>query len=209
MSNTYIKTHDYTARIIMLGDCCVGKTSFTYIMRDIHNFNHIYNPTIGVDYSSKTINLKDSTTLKCQIWDTAGQEKFVSIIKCYFKKVAGAIVMFDLSRRTTFNNLKFWFDEINKNTGDYPISIILVGNKSDNQYREISKKEAQEFAKKMNCLYVEISVKKNKNINKVLPMLCEDIYKNKNSNKGLNEIRGIKITNRSGDLEYTDCCCCC
>lgn len=208
MTNTYIKTHDYTARIIMLGDCCVGKTSFTKAINDPKHFNHVYDATIGVDYSSKLINLKDSTTIKCQIWDTAGQEKFISIIKCYFNNISGSIVMFDLSRRSTFNNLKLWFNEINKNTGKYPISIILVGNKTDNQYREISKKEAQEFAKQFNALYIEISVKKKKNIHKVLNMLCEDIYKNKDFNKGFKEIEGIKITKSEKDLTFIGCCCC-
>ena len=177
MDNTYIKTHDYAARIILLGDCCVGKTSFAHKLDNKRNYNFVYEPTIGVDYSSKMIQLKDDITIKCQIWDTAGQEKFISIIKSYFNNITGIIVVFDLSKRTTFKNLNMWFNEIEKNKNNYPVSIMLLGNKLDRQYREISTDEAKEFAESHNAMYMEMSVKTGKNIEKVLKVLCNDMLK--------------------------------
>ena len=208
MDHTYIKTHDYTARIILLGDCCVGKTSFTHKLNDKKDYNIVYEPTIGVDYSSKTIDLKDNTTIKCQIWDTAGQEKFISIIKAYFKNISGIIVMLDLSKRSTFKNLNIWFDEIKKNMETYPISILLLGNKLDKQYREISTNEAEEFARKNNAMYMEMSVKTGKNIDNVLNVLCEDMYKHKETNKGFKKIEGIKIKIKKEKEPDISCCCC-
>ena len=209
MDNTYIKTHDYTARIILLGDCCVGKTSLTYKLDDKKKYNFVYYPTIGVDYSSKTIELKDDITIKCQLWDTAGQEKFVSIIRSYFHNVAGIIVVFDLSKRSTFKNLNMWFNEIRNNENNYPVSILLLGNKLDRQYREISTEEARSFAEANGAMYLEMSVKTGKNVEKVLKLLCNDILKHKDENKGLKKIEGIKIKISKRTNDDFSCCCCC
>tara|TARA_B100000513_G_scaffold173618_1_gene89831 strand:+ start:1771 stop:2400 length:630 start_codon:yes stop_codon:yes gene_type:complete len=208
MDNTYIKTHDYTARIIMLGDCCVGKTSFTYKINNKNNLNFVYDPTIGVDYSSKMIHLKDDTTVKCQIWDTAGQIKFISIIRTYFKNISGIIVLFDLSKRKTFENLKIWFREIKENKNNYPISVMIIGNKLDIKNRQISIDEARRFAEENNAMYMEMSVKTGKNVDKVLKLLCEDIYKHKETNRGFKKIEGIKITQKKKVNDKLDCCCC-
>ena len=208
MDTSYIKTHDYTARIIMLGDCCVGKTSLTHKLDDKKNYKFVYEPTIGVDYSSKTIDLKDDITIKCQIWDTAGQEKFVSIIRSYFHNVSGIIVVFDLSKRSTFKNLKMWFSEINKNKSNHYVSIMILGNKLDRQYREISTNEARDFAEENGAIYMEMSVKTGKNVDKVLKVLCNDMLKHKDENKGLKKIEGIKI-NLKDDYNMERSCCCC
>ena len=207
-SNAYIKTYDYSIRIVMLGDCCVGKTSFTKKLDKRKDFCVVYEPTIGVDYSSQIIEMPDDITVKCQIWDTAGQEKFVSIIRSYFNGVAGIIVMFDLSRRSTFNHLDFWFDEIKRNKENYPISVMLIGNKLDNKYREISTEEAKHYAKSKQALYGEISVKTGENIHKVLKTLSEHIMNIKEENKGVKKIEGIKIRLKEKKNRNTDCCCC-
>lgn len=208
MDNTFIKTHDYTARIVMLGDCCVGKTSFTYKINDKYKFNNVYDPTVGVDYTSKMIHLKDDTTVKCQIWDTAGQRKFMSIIRSYFKNITGIVVLFDLSKRQTFENLKLWFLEIKENQNNYPISVMLLGNKLDIKNRKISIDEARNFAEENNAMYMEMSVKTGKNVDNVLKIMCEDIYKHKETNRGFKKIEGIKITGRKKEKDNLECCCC-
>jgi len=81
----------------------------------------------------KIIKIKDNN-IKLQIWDTAGQESFRSIIRCYYRNSAGVILVYDVSNIKSFDNIKFWFNEI-KNFTSININIILVGNKSDLENR--------------------------------------------------------------------------
>lgn len=81
-----------------------------------------------------------------QIWDTAGQERFRCIPSAYYKNSVGIFLVYDISNRRSFENLKSWLDEINQYTNDQ-VSILLVGNKSDLRYlRSVSIEEAQNFA---------------------------------------------------------------
>ena len=93
-------------------------------------YNKKMDATIGVDYSTKILKMSDSSLVKLQMWDTAGQENFISLIRTYYKDVGGAVIIFDLCDRRTFNRVHFWYNELKKNASeDYP--IIIIGNKLD------------------------------------------------------------------------------
>jgi small GTP-binding protein len=94
-------SYNFLFKIIMVGDTSVGKTNLLsrYIYGKLPRYEH---PTIGVEFTSKPVNLRDGKTVKAQIWDTAGQEKFRAITSAHYRKSVGALIVFDLTKRTTF-----------------------------------------------------------------------------------------------------------
>ena len=123
--------YDYTFRLVIIGECSVGKTTLTNMLTTRRS-TETYEATIGVDYGSIIIKLKDNARIKCQIWDTAGQETFAPLITSYYKDIAGTIILFDVSNRKSFNRIPFWLNEFNKHTNsEVPIPILLIGNKID------------------------------------------------------------------------------
>ena len=107
--------YDYSCKIVLVGECSVGKKALTQrLVYDMYNKK--MDATIGVDYSTKILKMSDSSLIKLQMWDTAGQENFISLIRTYYKDVGGAIIIFDLCDRRTFNSVHFWYNEL-KNRG--------------------------------------------------------------------------------------------
>jgi Ras-related protein Rab-2A len=92
-------------------------------------FRHQHELTIGVEFGAKTIEI-DEKIVKIQIWDTAGQEAFQAITRTYYKGAVGALLVYDITRRETFNHITKWLEEVKAN-GSKSIVIILVGNKKD------------------------------------------------------------------------------
>jgi len=134
---------DLCLKLILVGDSGVGKTNI--LTRFTKNtFNYDNKTTIGVEFGTKIININDHV-VKLQIWDTAGQERYKSITVAYYKGSKGALIVFDVSKKQSFDNVIKWFDDIKKN-GEKDLSIILIGNKTDLKDREVSFDEAKRFA---------------------------------------------------------------
>ncbi len=154
-------------KIVIIGDTNVGKTCI--IERLINNTFGNTKSTIGASYTDikiKGINLK--------IWDTAGQEKFRSMINMYYKGAKCIIICYDITEENSFNNVKNWLSEIEKNVNG--IFIILVGNKCDlNDNRKITYENAEIFAKENNMFYIETSAKNNINVNKLFDIIADKI----------------------------------
>ena len=166
--------YDYSCKIVLVGECSVGKTALT--QRLIYDmYQKKLDPTIGVDYRTKMFKMNDSKLVKLQMWDTAGQENFISLIRTYYKDVGGAIIMYDVCDRHTIKRVNFWYNELKKNAfEDYP--ILIVGNKIDGN-RVVNLYEAQELAKSLNCLYQEMSVKTGENTFYGVKNFTEHLYK--------------------------------
>ena len=134
---------DLCIKLLLVGDSGVGKTNI--LTRFSKNeFNHNTKSTIGVEFGTKILNIKDHN-IKLQIWDTAGQERYKSITVAYYKGSKGAIIVYDITRKESFNNILTWLNDI-KNNADKDIVIILVGNKCDLIDREVSIEEGRKFA---------------------------------------------------------------
>merc|ERR1719356_1152118 len=115
-------------KLVFLGDQSVGKTSIiTRFMYD--NFDRHYQATIGIDFLSKTMYLEDRT-VRLQLWDTAGQERFRSLIPSYIRDSSVAVVVYDVTKKDTFQNTNDWIQEV-KNERQEDVLIMLVGNKTD------------------------------------------------------------------------------
>ncbi len=159
-------------KIVLLGDSGVGKTCL--ISRFISgNFDANVNSTNGASYASKKIEYANlGKTLVLDIWDTAGQEKYKSLTKFFYKDAAMVILVYDITRKESFDNLKnFWYTEIQQ-YGDKDIILGIAGNKSDLYDNEaVPEKEAREFAKSIGAIFALTSAQNNSGVNK----LFEDI----------------------------------
>lgn len=148
--------YDYLFKIILVGDVAVGKTNL--ITRyTTKAFSIESKPTLGVEFSNATLH-KEGKTIRTQIWDTSGQEIYKSITKGYFKGAHGALVVYDITKRKTFEHINDWVADI-KETADLNPAIMMIGNKSDlAQLREVSTEEATQYAKQRGNIRPLISV---------------------------------------------------
>ena len=181
--------YDVLLKLVMIGDSGVGKTNI--LSRYLTNqFSASTQPTVGVEFGSKIIK-KGEKLIKLQIWDTAGQERYKSITSAYYKGAKGAFVVYDISRKSTFDNVDKWINEL-KNNGSEDVFILLVGNKSDlNDQREISEEEVKKKAEVYNIAFCETSALKGNNIEFAFESLIDKITEKLEKEK---EILGKNIS---------------
>ena len=152
-------------KIIFCGDAGVGKTSIIISLMG-QKFSEEYEPSIGVDFFSKTFRYKERM-LKLQIWDSAGQEKFRSLIPNYIRGSSLIFLIFDITNKTSYDNIPEWIKFITdiENNGN----IILVGNKIDlKEKRVVNKEEAEKFSQEKKYEYFEVSAKEGSNIDNMI-----------------------------------------
>jgi Ras-related protein Rab-1A len=156
--------YDYIFKFLLIGDSGVGKSSLLLRFAD-DTYTESYISTIGVDFKIRTIDI-DSKIIKLQIWDTAGQERFRTITNSYYRGAHGIIIVYDVTDRESYENIKIWLAEIDKYAKD-DVCKLLVGNKSDLVLkREIDTSEAKEYADSLGIEYIETSAKNSINIQK-------------------------------------------
>lgn len=132
--------------------------------------------TIGVEFGTRTIIINDMS-IKLQIWDTAGQESFASITRSYYRGAAGALLVYDVTKRNSFDQLKVWMEEARRNAPAH-LTTILIGNKSDlENKRQISYKEGELFAQEHGMLFMETSAKNASNVDAAFTEVATMIYK--------------------------------
>ena len=147
-------------KLILIGDVAVGKTSIINSLLG-QKFNEEYEPSIGVDFFSKTLKYKGKS-IKLQIWDSAGQEKFKSLIPNYIRGASLIILVYDITNKTSFNNLNSWIEFINNYEST---NIIICGNKIDlKDKREVSYEEGEKFSEEKKMDFFEISAKEETNL---------------------------------------------
>ena len=151
-------------KIIFVGDIAVGKTSIINVLMG-QKFVTDYEASIGVDFFSKTIKYKGKI-IKLQIWDSAGQEKFRSLIPNYIRGSSLVFIVYDISNKKSFENLQTWVNFVNNIENS---NIVIVGNKIDlNDKREVTNEEGQKFCQEKNYEFFEVSAKEDKNLNEML-----------------------------------------
>ena len=157
----------------------VGKSSLMsqYIKKE---FPQSPLPTIAIEFATKIIKIKEGGFVKAQIWDTAGQEKYKSITSHHYRKAVGALLVYDVTKKITFENCINWYNELKKNTENECV-ICLVGNKCDlvNGFpnrKEVSTEEGKTFAKNNKTLFFETSARNNNNVTECFEELLQQIY---------------------------------
>ena len=165
-------------KLVILGEVAVGKSSIA--QRFVNGkFTNLHNPTVGALFLTKKIQVNDKY-IKYDIWDTAGQGRYHSLTPMYYKNARAAVVVFDVTSSSSFERAQKWMTELFEKATP-GIVIALCGNKIDLENRQVSKEEAEEYANKVGCLYMEVSAKTNENIDELfnqigsrLPMIEEE-----------------------------------
>jgi len=170
------ESYDFLFKLILIGDSSVGKSNILlkYLKGE---FDQNSRATVGVEFGTKNIKIKNKK-IKIQIWDTAGQERYRSITSAYYKGAKGAFIVYDITRKLTFDNIDKWITDL-KTNGDKNISIILIGNKSDlEDKREVEKEEGIKKSEEYKIAFLETSALNGDNIDKAFNELLEQIYQN-------------------------------
>ena len=165
---------DFVIKILLLGDSEVGKSCF--LMRYSDNvFVENYITTIGLDYKLKTVKLDSGKAIKVQLWDTAGQDKYRTIAKNYYKGSHGILLLYDITKITSFENIREWIRDIKEEVSEKAI-IFLIGNKIDlTDNRKISKEKGEELAEEYKIPFFEASAKSGENVDEVFKALYKKI----------------------------------
>lgn len=161
-------------KVVVLGYYSVGKSSLAlkYVKG---TFNPNEESTIGASFLTKLISHKEST-LKYEIWDTAGQERYNSLIPMYYRGAHVALIVYDITKRESFEVAKKWIDELKvEKPADF--LKVLIGNKIDLENREVSKEEGFLYAQEHCCLFYESSAKTGYNIEKLFTDIAEVLPK--------------------------------
>jgi small GTP-binding protein len=165
--------YDETVKIILLGSVSVGKTTFCNVLKKTE-FNYNYHSTIGVDFH--TIYYTKNKKYRIQIWDTAGQEKFRSLVSCYFKKTDVIIIMFDINEVNAYNDIMHWREFANTHANPHS-PIILVGNKTD-LMEKANMEKIRDFADINKLPLYNMSIKTNNNFDNFLNLIIDNLPHN-------------------------------
>ena len=185
MDSSIEEDYDEKIKLMVIGDKNVGKTSL--IKRFCQNeFDNAFITTIGIDFQIKNIKMNNKK-IKIQIWDTAGQERYRVMAKSYYNSSDGFIIVYDITKRESFNQINNWIDQIVNSAPNYSKSIIF-GNKNDlKDMRQVQINEGKELAKQNNFKFYETSAKDSNNINEGFESIIKDILRDIQSIKSERE----------------------
>lgn len=220
---------NYIAKLVCIGDSSTGKSSLTTRLCE-GRFSSNHDVTIGVEFgsrivpvgppanadlginagnaevqaASKNVSPADQKKMKLSLWDTAGQETYKSVTRSYFRGASGALLVFDITRRSTFDAVTDWLNDL-KQIAEEGIVVVLVGNKLDladhttnldgGNKRAVTRQEAEDWCKREGVVkYIETSAKSGENVERAFLEVAERIYQNIEAGKyDLNDRRsGVK-----------------
>ncbi|XP_046887900.1 ras-related protein Rab-25-like isoform X2 [Hypomesus transpacificus] len=156
------EAYNFVFKVVLIGESGVGKSNL--LSRFAKNeFNHDSRTTIGVEFSTRTVQL-NGLTIKAQIWDTAGLERYRAITSAYYRGAVGALLVYDVTKHLTYETAERWLKELYDHA-DPHIVVMLVGNKSDlASERSVPTEEAKDFAEKKGLLFLETSALESTNV---------------------------------------------
>ncbi|TNV84411.1 hypothetical protein FGO68_gene14284 [Halteria grandinella] len=179
-------SYSFLFKYIIIGDTSVGKSCLLLQFTD-KRFRAQHDLTIGVDFGARMIKIDDSRqpgvveqrNVKLQIYDTAGQEQFKSITSQFYRGAAGALLVYDITRRDTFTHIETWLREVREN-GNADMVIMLIGNKADlaDTKRRVSTEEGERFAKDNGLIFLETSAKTALNVEEAFLQTSLRIFSN-------------------------------
>jgi len=202
--------YDYLFKLLLIGDSGVGKSCLLLRFAD-NTYTDSYISTIGVDFKIRTLDI-DGKTVKLQIWDTAGQERFRTITSSYYRGAHGIIVVYDVTDKVSFNNVKQWLGEIDRYACQ-SVNKLLVGNKADLVEKKVCEyNEAKEFADSLGISFLETSAKSAHNVEEAFLTMTRQIKERvSRSHEGPAKNNGaVNISTNSkkikGDKGSKKCC---
>jgi len=186
MARTYLSMQKQTpensvieAKIVLLGDTGVGKTSIALRFTQ-DTFQVRTNPTIGASFLMKNMVVEDKK-IKLQIWDTAGQERFRSLAPMYYRGASAALLVYDITSLVSFNKVKEWVNELRLNVPE-DIIMVVVGNKVDRaaKHRQLKFETGQDYARSVGASFMETSAKTKEGIDEVFNDISKRLIQNQN-----------------------------
>jgi len=200
--------YDYLFKLLLIGDSGVGKSCLLLRFAD-NTYTDSYISTIGVDFKIRTLDI-DGKTVKLQIWDTAGQERFRTITSSYYRGAHGIIVVYDVTDKVSFNNVKQWLGEIDRYACQ-SVNKLLVGNKADLvEKKVVDFNEAKEFADSLGISFLETSAKSAQNVEEAFLTMTRQIKERVSRNHDPNPPKpgSVNISTNSKKLKGDKKKCC-
>ncbi|CAN6347360.1 unnamed protein product, partial [Urochloa humidicola] len=166
--------YSYLFKMVLIGDSGVGKSNILSRFTRNH-FSLDSKSTIGVEFATKSLQM-EGKTIKAQIWDTAGQERYRAITSAYYRGAVGALLVYDITKRQSFDNVHRWLREL-RDHADSSIVIMMVGNKSDlTHLRAVSDDEGKALAEKEGLFFLETSAMEAVNVEEAFQTIISEVY---------------------------------
>ncbi|EPQ31316.1 uncharacterized protein PFL1_01501 [Pseudozyma flocculosa PF-1] len=168
--------YDFLFKFIIIGEAGTGKSCLLHHFIN-NQFKEQSAHTIGVEFSSRLVKLGNKS-VKLQLWDTAGQERFRSVTRSYYRGAAGAILVYDITKRSTFEPLQRWLSDA-RALASSDLVVVLVGNKLDREEeREVGYLEASRWAGENGVLFLETSSLTGENVEAPFALAARSILLN-------------------------------
>lgn len=167
----------FKLKLVLLGEGAVGKTSLVYQFVN-KKFKGDYTLTVGVDFLSKNIEYEPEKHAMLSLWDIGGQKRFESIRSTFYRGASGVLLVFDLTRPPTFENITTWHNEVKEVSGNVDLPFILIGNKVDlieDTGRVIDEEATKAYAAENGSIYIETSAKSGENVEEAFLKLTQRI----------------------------------
>ncbi|XP_074450683.1 ras-related protein Rab-17 isoform X2 [Larus michahellis] len=194
----------YMYKVVLLGSTSVGKSSLAY--RYVKNDFKESLPTVGCSFFTQTVNL-EVATIKFEIWDTAGQEKYHSVCHLYYRGAHAVLLVYDIAKKETLNRAKLWLRDLEKEFLPDEIVIALVGNKTDlAAEREVATEEAEEFARTKGLLFMETSAKSNHQVNDIFMAIARELLQREQAKASAPSPHGRSTVELGESGARTGCC---
>uniref|UniRef100_A0A6T8BQC4 Ras-related protein Rab-11A n=1 Tax=Prymnesium polylepis TaxID=72548 RepID=A0A6T8BQC4_9EUKA len=166
---------NYFFKCVIVGNQGVGKTNLLSRFTK-GEFSKENKPTIGVEFSTRQIE-HDGLTIEAQVWDTAGQERYKAVTAAYYRGALGALIVYDITKRDSFENCEHWLREL-RTHADPSIVAMLVGNKCDLRHQQaVDVEDAKDFAEDNNLAFIETSAKDATNVDLAFETILIEIYR--------------------------------
>uniref|UniRef100_A0A0N5A3X9 Ras-related protein Rab-10 n=1 Tax=Parastrongyloides trichosuri TaxID=131310 RepID=A0A0N5A3X9_PARTI len=203
--NSVMHEVDFQFSIMLLGDSCTGKTCLLIRYKDDTFMNSNFISTVGIDYRTKYVEL-NKYKIKLQIWDTAGQERFRSITNQYYRDADALLLVFDITVRSSFENIRNWLSQVEEFAKDGCV-VTLVGNKADlSSQRKISSSEGKELAKAYNINYIETSAKTGLRVTETFHDITKKLLLKDLSEDKKTDISKITLNTTTSSWLSVPCC---
>ncbi|XP_072730480.1 ras-related protein Rab-17 [Ciconia boyciana] len=194
----------YIYKVVLLGSTSVGKSSLAY--RYVKNDFKESLPTVGCSFFTQTLNL-EVATVRFEIWDTAGQEKYHSVCHLYYRGAHAALLVYDISNKETLSRAKLWLRDLEKEFLPDEIVIALVGNKTDlAAEREVTTEEGEEFARTKDLLFMETSAKSNHQVNDIFMAIAQELLQREQVKARTLSPHGRSTVDQGESRARTGCC---
>ncbi|XP_022313329.1 ras-related protein Rab-37-like isoform X3 [Crassostrea virginica] len=166
--------YDMASKVMLIGDSGVGKTCLLVRFKDGAFLSGSFISTVGIDFRNKVVDV-EGTKVKLQIWDTAGQERFRSITRAYYRDANALLLLYDVSNKASFDNIRAWLGEINEYAQE-DVVIMLLGNKADmTSERVIRTEDGERLANEYNVAFMETSAKTGMNVDLAFMAVAKDL----------------------------------